>query len=148
MKIKQAEGRINASYNTIKRFIEQKSEYNEKIEGVIHVTDKGLKELEKKYGVRTEILSDDNIHFYKNQITFMEQQLRETQKYNDMFVRQIEMRDDEFGLKEQELSEKEKKIAELEAQIHQQELKELELKHELELEKNKSIWKKLFNKGE
>lgn len=148
MKIKQAEGRINASYNTIKRFIEQKSEYNEKIEGVIHVTDKGLKELEKKYGVRTEILADDNIHFYKNQITFMEQQLRETQKYNDMFVRQIEMKDDEFSLKEQELSEKEKKIAELEAQIHQQELKELELKHELELEKNKSIWKKLFNKGE
>lgn len=148
MKIKQAEGRINASYNTIKRFIEQKPEYNEKVEGIIHVTDKGLEELEKKYGVRTEMLSDDNIHFYKNQLVFMEQQLREIQKYNDMFVRQIEMKNEEFNLKEQELYDKEKRIEELEKQIHRQELKELDLKHKLELEKNKSLWKKIFQKGE
>ena len=148
MKIKQAEGRINASYNTIKRFIEQKPEYNEKVEGIIHVTDKGLEENEKKYGVRTEILSDDNIHFYKNQLVFMEQQLREIQKYNDMFVRQIEMKNEEFNLKEQELYDKEKRIEELEKQIHRQELKELDLKHKLELEKNKSLWKKIFQKGE
>ena len=35
---------------------------------------------------------------------------------------------------------------ELEEKLHQQELDKLELKHQLELEKNKSIWKKIFNR--
>ena len=42
MKIKQVEVRINASYNTIKKFVESDPKYNEVIEGVIHVTEKGL----------------------------------------------------------------------------------------------------------
>ena len=35
---------------------------------------------------------------------------------------------------------------ELEEKLHQQELEKLEIKHELEIEKNKSIWKKIFKK--
>lgn len=146
MKIRDIEERINASYNTIKKFVEADPEYYEKRNNIIHVTNKGLKELEKKYGVRTSVLTDDNIHFYTNQIAFMKEQLRETQKYNDMFLHQIEMRNEEFHQKEQELVQKEIKIAELEKQIQEQQLKELELKHNLELEKNKSLWKKIFKK--
>ena len=38
------------------------------------------------------------------------------------------------------------KIKEIEEMLHQQELEKLELKHQLELEKNKSIWKKIFKR--
>lgn len=77
MKISDIEKRINASYNTIKRFIESSPEYNEKINNVLHATDLGLQELESKYGVRSEVLSEDNVDFYKNQIIFLRQQLAE-----------------------------------------------------------------------
>lgn len=146
MKIKQAEVRINASYNTIKKFIEKKSEYNEIVEGVIHVTEKGLEELEKKYGVKSEILNDENIFFYKNQISFIGQQLKETQKYNEYFLKQIEAKSIESNIKNEEITQKNMKILELEEKINQQSLIELELKHELELEKNKSILQKIFKK--
>ena len=139
MKISDIEQRINASYNTIKRFIEKNPKYHEKINNVLHATDLGLKELETEYGIKTAILADDNVDFYKNQIIFLRQQLEENKQYNQLFLKQIENKD-------YEAEEDKKKIKELEDQLHQQELEKLELKHELELEKNKSIWKKIFKK--
>ena len=96
--------------------------------------------LEEKYGIRGEVLTDDNIHFYKNQIVFLRQQLEENKQYNHLFLRQIETKD-------QEAEEGKNKIKELEEKLHQQELEKLELKHQLELERNKSIWKKIFQRG-
>ena len=37
----------------------------------------------------------DNIHFYKNQIVFLRQQLEENKQYNQLFLRQIETKDQE-----------------------------------------------------
>lgn len=139
MKIKQVESRINASYNTIKKFIESKSEYNETIDNVLHVTKIGILELEKKYGVKTEVLSDDNIQFYKNQIVFLKQQLDESRKYNDAFIKQIEIRDSES-------EHNKKKIIELEKINQVSQIEIIELKHKIELEQNKSVWKKIFGK--
>ena len=99
-----------------------------------------MDKLEEKYGIKGEILADDNIHFYKNQIIFLRQQLEENKQYNQLFLRQIEMKD-------QEAEEDKVKIKELEKELHQQEIEKLELKHQLELEKNKSIWQKIFKKG-
>lgn len=140
MKISDVEKRVNASYNTIKRFIEKDDTYNEVIDNVLHATDLGIEQLEMEYGIRTEILSDDNIDFYKNQILFLRQQLEENKQYSQAFIKQIENKD-------YEAVENKKKIKELEDQVHQQELEKLELQHKLETEKNKSIWKKIFNKG-
>ena len=140
MKISDIEKRINASYNTIKRFIESSPEYNEKINNVLHATDLGLHELEAKYGIKSEVLSDDNVDFYKNQIIFLRQQLAENKEYNNLFMKQIETKD-------YEVEKNEKRIKELEKELHQREIEKLELKHELELEKNKGIWQKIFRKG-
>ena len=76
----------------------------------------------------------------------MEQQLRESQKYNEYFLKQMEVKSIETKSNNEELSKKEMKILELEEKINKQALRELELKHELELEKNKSVWKKIFKK--
>lgn len=137
MKISDIEKRINASYNTIKRFIEKNPKFSHKINNVLHATDLGLQELESKYGVRSEVLSEDNVDFYKNQIIFLRQQLAENKEYNNLFMKQIET-------KEYEAEKNEIRIKELEEKLHQNEIEKLELKHELELEKNKSIWKKFF----
>lgn len=138
MKISEVEGRINASYNTIKKFVESSHEYYVKKNNVIHVTDRGLEELERKYGVKSEILDDSQIDFYKNQIIFLRQQLEEGMRYNQLFLKQLEVKDSEM--------EKDKKmIKELEEKLHKQELKELELKYQIEIEKNKSIWQKIFS---
>lgn len=139
MKISDIEKRINASYNTIKRFIEKNPEYNEKINNVLHATDLGLKQLELEYGVRSEVLTDDNIDFYKSHMFLLREQVEDHKKFNDIFTKQIEMRDTEA-------EENKKLIKELEEKLHQNELEKLELKHELELEKNKSIWQKIFKK--
>ena len=139
MKISDVEKSVNASYNTIKRFIEKNDTYNEVIDNVLHATDSGIEQLEKEYGIRSELLSDDNIDFYKNQILFLRQQLEENKQYSQAFIKQIESKD-------YEAEENKKKIRELEEQLHQQELEKLELKHELELEKNKSIFKRIFFK--
>jgi hypothetical protein len=80
LKISDIQTRVNASYNTIKRFIESNPKYHEKIDNVLHATDLGVEKLEEKYGLRGEILTDDNIHFYKNQIIFLRQQLEENKK--------------------------------------------------------------------
>lgn len=140
LKISDIEKRIDATYNTIKKFIESNPEYHEKVDNVLHATDLGMDKLEEKYGIKGEILTDDNIHFYKNQIVFLRQQLEENKQYNQLFLRQIETKD-------QEVEEDKIRIKELEEKLHQQELEKLELKHQLELERNKSIWKKIFNKG-
>ena len=81
MKISDVEKRVNASYNTIKRFIQKNDTYNEVIDNVLHATDSGIEQLEKEYGIRSELLSDDNIDFYKNQILFLRQQLEENKHY-------------------------------------------------------------------
>ena len=139
MKISDIEKRINASYNTIKRFIEKNSEYNEKIDNVLHATELGLEQLELEYGIRSEVLTDDNVDFYKNQILFLRQQLAENKEYNNLFMKQIEA-------KNFEADENKNQIKELEMKLHQNEIEKIELKHELELERNKSIWKKIFKR--
>lgn len=139
MKIKQVENRVNASYNTIKNFIMKDSNYYEMKNDVIHVTDHGLQKLEDHYGIRGEILTDDNILFYKNQIMFLKKQLDDNKMFSNLFVAQIESKDNELR------ADKER-IKELEKIIHERELNELELKHQLEVEKNKSLWRKVFNK--
>ena len=139
MKISDVEKRVNASYNTIKRFIEKDDTYNEVVDNVLHATDLGIEQLEKEYGIRSELLSDDNIDFYKNQILFLRQQLEENKQYSQMFLNQIENKDIEA-------EENKKKIKNLEDLIHQQDLEKLELRHQLEIEMNKSIFKKIFRK--
>ena len=62
MKISDVEKRINASYNTIKRFIEKKEVYNEKIDNVLHATDLGLVELEKEYVMNMIKSSSDKLN--------------------------------------------------------------------------------------
>ena len=146
MKISQVENRIDASYNTIKRFVEGNELYYKKIDGIIHVTETGILKLEEKYGVKTEVMSDKTISFYKNQIIFMEQQLKEIQKYNESFLRQIEMKDYEYKEIETELMTSEKRIKGLEKELHQKDIEKLKLEHELEVEKNKSFFQKLFKK--
>ena len=93
MKISDVEKRVNASYNTIKRFIQKNDTYNEVIDNVLHATDSGIEQLEKEYGIRSELLSDDNIDFYKNQILFLRQQLEENKHYSQAFIKQIESKD-------------------------------------------------------
>lgn len=139
MKISDVEKRVNASYNTIKRFIEKDDTYNEVIDNVLHATNLGIEQLEMEYGIRTEILSDDNIDFYKSQISFLRQQLQENKQYSQTFIKQIESKDFEA-------EENKKIIKELENQVHKQDLEKLELQHQLEIEKSKSILKKIFGK--
>ena len=127
MKISDVEKRIDASYNTIKRFIEKKPEYHKKINNVLHATDLGLEQLELEYGLRSEIISDDSVDFYKSQIFLLKQQLEDHKKFNEFFTKRIE---------------------DLEKKLQQYEIEKLQLKYELELEKNKSIWKKIFRKGD
>lgn len=139
MKISDVEKIVNATYNTIKKFIESNDEYYHKVAGVLHATDLGIEKLKEKYGLRGEILTDDNIYFYKNQLVFLRDQLEESKQYSQLFLKQIEA-------KNYEAEENKKKIKELEDKLHQEELEKLELKYQLELEKNKSIWQKIFKK--
>ena len=141
MKIKQVESRINASYNTIRKFIGANKDYYYKVENVIHVTDLGISKLEERYGLKSEILADDNINFYKNQIVFLKQQLEENKQYNSLFINQIETKDSEVQQMKDKLNDIQEKIRIIE-------LEKIQLSHELSMEKNKSIWKKIFNRGE
>lgn len=146
MKIKQVENRINASYNTIKKFIESDQTYFEIRDNVIHVTEKGILELEKKYGLNTEIITDDKIIFYKNQLVFLENQLKETQKYNNVFLSQIEQKSIESKELSEELLKNRELIASLESELQKKEIIEIELKHELDEERNKSVFRKIFGR--
>lgn len=153
MKINDITSKIDASYNTIKKFIEKNEEYYEMKNNVLHVTKVGLAELERKYGVRSEVMSDTDVDFYKAQLGFMGKQLEELKQYNQTFQNMIEMKDQETELKLLELKEKEQKlqeqnnlIKELEKELHQQELDKQEIKHKLEVEQNKSLFQKIFNR--
>ena len=153
MKINDITSKIDASYNTIKKFVEKNEDYYENKNNVLHVTKVGLSALESKYGVRSEVMSDTDIDFYKAQLRFMGNQLEEMKQYNQTFKNMIEMKDQETEIKLLELKEKEESIKEqdfvikkLEQTLHQQELDKQQIKYELELEKNKSIFKKIFGK--
>lgn len=139
MKISEVEKRIDASYNTIRKFIEENDKFYYTSGNVIHVTELGVNELEDRYGLRQGILDENMIEYYKNQVLYLREQLEENKRYNKLFFSQIESRNIE--------AEQNKiKITELEEKIHKQEIEKLEIKHMLELEKNKSIWKKIFRK--
>ena len=153
MKINDITNKIDASYNTIKKFIEKNEDYYENKNNVLHVTKIGLAALESKYGVRSEVMSDTDVDFYKAQLRFMGNQLEELKQYNQTFQNMIEMKDQETELKLLEIKEKEESIKEkddvikeLEKKLHQQELDKQEIIHKLELEKNKSLFKKIFRK--
>lgn len=139
MKISDVEKRVNASYNTIKRFIEKDDTYSEVINNVLHATDLGIEQLENEYGIRSELLSDDNVIFYKNQIAFLHQQLEENKKYNDLFVLQIETHNTERD-------KDKRKIEDLKQSNHDKDLINLELKLKLEQERSRSIFSKIFGK--
>lgn len=49
-------------------------------------------------------------------------------------------------MRDTEAEENKKRIKELEEKLQQNEIEKLKLKHELELEKRKSIWQKIFKK--
>lgn len=153
MKINDITKEIDASYNTIKKFIESNNNYHEKINNVLHVTNQGFTALEKEYGIRAEVMSDTNVDFYKAQIMFMGNQLDEMREHNQIFKNLIDTKNQETEQKLLEIKEKEKSlkeqdnlIKELENKIHRQELDKQEIKHELELEKNKSLFKRIFKK--
>ena len=153
MKINDITNKIDASYNTIKKFVEKNEDYYENKNNVLHVTKTGLVALESKYGVKSEVMSDTDVDFYKAQLRFMGNQLEELKQYNQTFQNMIEMKDQETDLKLLELKEKEQKlqeqkklIKELEKELHQQELDKQEIKHKLEVEQNKSLFQKIFNR--
>lgn len=148
MKIKQVENRVNASYNTIKKFIEADSSYYEINNNVIHVTELGLEKLEEKYGLKSEVLADHEVIFYKTQLKFMEQQLNEFKQYNQMFLKQLESNTELINDRDHELEEKNNEIENLKKELLSKELDTIELKHKLDLEKSKSIFKKIFGKRE
>lgn len=154
MKINDITVQIDASYNTIKKFVEKNPNYIKKINNIIHVSDEGLEALKSKYGVRSEVMSDSNIDFYRAQMKFLGNQLEEIKKYNKTFENMLEMKDQEKELKLLEikknkelLKEQDLVIKELENKLHQQELEKQEIKYKLELEKNKSLFKKIFSRN-
>lgn len=148
MKIKQVENRINASYNTIKKFIEEDPSYYKINNKVIHVTNIGLEKLEAKYGLKSEILSDDELIFYKAQLKFMEQQLNDLRQYNQLFLKQVEANGLLISDREEELEKKNSEIEDLKKELLSKELDAIDLRHKLDLEKSKSIFKKIFGKRE
>ncbi|CAM3711735.1 hypothetical protein ERUR111494_08135 [Erysipelothrix urinaevulpis] len=56
-------------------------------------TDLGLNQLESEYGVKTEILSDDHINFYKGQILLLWEEVEDQNRFSEVITKQIEMRD-------------------------------------------------------
>lgn len=139
MKINDVKDKINASYNTIRKFILSTPEYHEKVENVLHVTDLGYEKLIEVYGIKAGLLSDDSVDFYKIQLKLLHDQLQESREYNQLFRIQIENKDS----KVEDLS---RELKELEKSLREKELELIKANHELELEKNKSFFRKLFNK--
>lgn len=139
MKINYVKDKINASYNTIKKFILSNSEYHKTIDNVLHVTNLGYEKLLEVYGIKAGVLSDDSVDFYKIQLKLLHDQLQESREYNQLFRIQIENKDS----KVEDLS---RELKELEKSLREKELELVKANHELELEKNKSFFRKLFNK--
>ncbi len=139
MKINEVKDKINASYNTIKKFILSNPEYHEKIDNVLHVTSLGYEKLVEVYGIKAGLLSDDSVDFYKIQLKLLHDQLQESREYNHLFRLQIENKDS----KVEDLS---RELKELEKSLREKELELIKANHELELEKNKGFFRRLFNK--
>lgn len=139
MKINEVKGRVNASYNTIKKFIQKNPQHYEMIDNILHVTELGYEKLIEVYGLKTDILSEDSVDFYKIQLKLLHDQLQETRQYNQTFRIQIENKD----FKVEELS---KEVKNIEQRLHEKELEVLKIKNELDIEKNKSIIRKIFGK--
>lgn len=139
MKINDVKDKINASYNTIKKFILSDSEYHEKIDNVLHVTNLGYEKLVEIYGIKTGLLSDDSVDFYKIQLKLLHDQLQESRQYNQLFRMQIEN-------KESKMEDLSRDLKKLEQILHEKELELIKKNHELELEKNKGIFRRLFKK--
>lgn len=139
MKINDVRNKIDASYNTIKKFILSEPEYHEKIDNVLHVTNVGYEKLLEIYGIKSGLLSDDSVDFYKIQMKLLHDQLLESRQYNRVFANQIESKDSH-------IAETQIQLRKLEFELHQKELEIQQAKHDLEIEKNKSIFKKIFRK--
>lgn len=153
MKINDVTKKIDASYNTVKKFIEKNELYYKFINNILHVTKKGVQALEEEYGLRSEVMSEDNIDFYHAQVKFLHDQLHEAKRYNQTFTQLIEMKDKEkeqqkqiIQKKEATLKEQERDIRNLEKELHQGELDKQKLMHQLDLERNKSFLQRLFKK--
>lgn len=138
MKINEVKDRINASYNTIKKFILSEENYHVTKDNVLHVTEEGYDRLVDIYGIKSTLLSDDSLEFYKIQLKLLHDQLSESRRFNQVFTNQIEYKDNQMELLAQSLSAAEKKIYEKELEIQKYQF-------ELELEKNKSIFRKIFS---
>lgn len=159
--------RIDASENTIRKHIKTNKNYFTKKDNILHVTDEGLYSLEEKYKFRAEVLSEDNIQFYKARVMSLEgqvkAQLNQLSIYNrqidqevgrvDMYIKQVEQQTDlvELFKKEIESISEEKKNLEIvlttnQEEINKQKLENERLQKEIETEKNKSLWKRIFNK--
>lgn len=67
--------KIDASYNTVRTQIKKNNQYYEYKNKILHVTDLGYIMLEEKYGLKAEILSDEDINFYKGQLKLLQRQL-------------------------------------------------------------------------
>lgn len=139
MKINEVKDKINASYNTIKKFILSSPDYHERIDNVLHVTNLGYEKLLEVYGIKAGVLSDDSVDFYKIQLRLLHDQLQESRTFNQMFLSQIESKDSRV----EDLSNQ---LKNMEKTLHEKELEIIIAKNELSLEKNKSFFKKLFGK--
>lgn len=153
MKINDVTKKVDASYNTVRKFIEKDATYHKRVKNILHVTEEGIEALEEEYGLRSEVMSESNIDFYRAQVKFLHDQLDEAKRYNQTFTQLIEMNDEEKAQQEQAIKEKEaaleereRAIKELEKELHQGELEKQELKHQLDLEKNKSFFQRLFKR--
>lgn len=146
MKIRQVQNRINASYNTIKKFVETDPSFFTLEDNIIHVTKLGIEKLETKYGLKSEILTDHEIVFYKNQLKFMEQQLHEFKQYNQLFLKQLDSSGEQISERDEEIEKKNLEIEELKKEIVSSQLEKINLEHQLDMERSKSFFKRILKK--
>lgn len=138
MKIKEIELYVDASYNTIRKFIlENKEYYYKDSSDVLRVTELGLSCLQEKYGHASNVISEDNENFYLAQISILKQQLEIANKYSEVFNQQL-------SISSSEVEVSRLKIKELERALNESNIQNIKLEHRLETEKNKSLWKKIF----
>ncbi len=65
MLINEVTKTINASYNTIRKQILKDSKYYTYTNNILLVSEKGYTMLQDKYGIRAEVMTEDNVNFYK-----------------------------------------------------------------------------------
>lgn len=138
MKIKETELYVDASYNTIRKFIlENEGYYYKDSSDILRVTELGLSCLQEKYGHVSSVISEDNENFYLAQISILKQQLEIANKYSEVFNQQL-------SISSSEVEVSRLKIKELERALNESNIQNIKLEHRLETEKNKSLWKKIF----